>query len=165
MLWLLPDPDSKERLKKIINRLSDQFSSPKFEPHITLGTVPSLPLDSIKSKMAELVRDEFSFKTFLCPAECGEPSFQRFTSEVKPVDHFLNLSIKTDRLFEGKNGKRKNFHVSLLYGQTDCEMLHNYISESQIRIPNHVYVQKIALVSISGSPEEWELIHVAHLLN
>lgn len=54
-LWFMPTGSVYDRLVKIISQLSKKYSSPNFEPHVTLLAPIDEPGEEITSKTSQLV--------------------------------------------------------------------------------------------------------------
>ena len=55
-LWLIPNEADTEALQVTMDKLSDQFSSPKFIPHVTIYSVllPESQIDDTKKQIVKL---------------------------------------------------------------------------------------------------------------
>lgn len=157
-LWLMPDPDSDQALSKIISSLADKFGTPRFKPHITLASLPDMPFSDLKASAKSISARLSSFKLTVGKPVCGDPPYQRFCSELHPSGKLLKTSIITDEVLEGSYAKRHFFHISLLYGKTQCEDLYKEFNRMSAQLPLNLYVQSLALFDTSGKPDEWRSV-------
>jgi 2'-5' RNA ligase len=157
-LWLMPDPDADQALSNIISSLAVKFSTPRFKPHITLASLPDLPVSDLKASAISISGRLSSFELSVGKPVCGDPPYQRFCSELHPSDNLLNAANITDEILEGSYAKRHFYHISLLYGNTQCEDLHKEFNRMSAQLPLNLYVQSLALFDTSGKPDEWRSI-------
>lgn len=163
VLWLLPDQHSKMKIKAFIESLSNRFSTPDFEPHITLARAPIKPITELKRLVNLLCNQYSSFPVSLDLPRCGDPPFQRFSSTIKNPDKIIDLSNSFDTLCEGSFGKKKGFHLSYLYGSTSCDELIKFMDSEREQYQQSLCIQKIALTEVSGGVPNWKIKHEAEL--
>lgn len=163
VLWLLPEQQSKVKIKACIESLSRRFSTPVFEPHITLAKVPDRPVKELKNLVHLLCGQHFSIPVSLDLPHCGEPPFQRFSATIKNPDKIIDLSNCFDSLCDGSFGKKSGFHLSYLYGSTSCDELLEFVNSAREDFLQILYIQRLALVDVSGDVPNWKIMYEAEL--
>ncbi|GEM_PF-1497944 len=162
-LWLMPDPVSYRAISRIISSLADTFGAPRFKPHITLAATPDIPVADLKSAAKSIASNLSTCKLSVEKPICGNPPFQRYYSELSPSDSLLNAANVADTFLGSGFAKRHSFHISLLYGESDCKDLHNEFATISSLLPSKLYVQSLALFETSGNLEKWSQIYSVKL--
>ena len=163
VLWLLPDQQSKRKISACIESLSRRFSTPVFDPHITLAKVPVRPISELE-KLVDLLSERFSsFPVLLDLPHCGEPPFQMFSAAIKNPDKIIDISNSFDNLCDGSFGKKRALHLSYLYGSIHCNELLKFMESEGENYVQLLYIQKMALVDVSGDVSSWKIVHEAEL--
>src|SRR3989338_5017501 len=105
-LWIIPTGDVYDRLKDIILRLSLKYSTPRFEPHITLIGGLSCSEEEILSKVSWLSTLLKPFPVKLIKTEYLDEYYRCLFLRAEETDNLLNahaLAIKIlDNLREEK---------------------------------------------------------------
>lgn len=159
-LWIIPSPDTKKRLKKIIIDLSKKYDGPVFEPHMTL-------LGNIHSEESECVKNTKVLASQIKPftVSFGDISFsttyfQSVFLRIKSSAKLMEVNLKAKKLFNIKNNVFMP-HISLLYG--DHEMKIREKISSRIHLPTNLSfkVNQIVVTPSTPNPSEWK--HLAEI--
>ena len=153
-LWLMPTGEVYDKFAEIISRLSKEYHSPKFEPHVTLigavvGTEEELSVKT--AKLAKLIKP---FKIKL-----GKVDY--FTERHKAL---IIRTEKTAGLIEANKIARELFnllpepgympHLSLLYGDFSLETKEEVIQKLGREFNDEFEVGGICLYFTTGDKEE-----------
>lgn len=159
-IWLEPIEEDSEYLKNIIVKLSNEFDSPIFEPHITLDSVKKIP-PSIK--MIDVLSNISKIVIFCDKMKYSDYFWKTLFIEMKKNDELdkfkiilkNELDIDTDYEFEP--------HISLIYKKLENEKKKNIISK--INIKSKFTFDKISIIMSSDKVEDWTKIFTYKLKN
>src|SRR5699024_10821039 len=153
-LWLQPSGDIAYRLQERINKMSRQYGTPSFAPHVTL-------LGSLKASETELISLAGTLVSSLDPVELTltkagyhDQFYQSLFLHVKKNKMLGFLRRRACRLFDLNDSDRYTPHLSLLYGdlsQNQKERILNVMGrEFYIKFP----VSSIVLMQTEGTPDQ-----------
>ncbi len=154
-LWIIPSPDTKKRLKKIIIKLSKKYDGPVFEPHMTL-------LGNIQSEESECVKNTKVLASQIKPFSItfGDISFsttyfQSVFLRIKSSAELMEVNLRAKKLFNLNNNVFMP-HISLLYGNFDMKMREKV--SSRIHLPDKLSfkVKQIIVTPSTENPSEWK---------
>ena len=164
--WFIPEGEVYTRLSEVIINISDEFGTPKFEPHVTLlGGLTGLREEEAISRVTELARNLEPLKITLTKVSY----FSSYSNEndatyrslfilperTKPLMEANHLASKT---FGKEGGPPYYPHLSIMYGSFTPETKERIISKVGREFSLNFEVKYIYLWSVKGLPEEWKLI-------
>jgi len=160
-LWLEPSGDVAFKLQERIRKLSKQYDTPPFSPHVTL-------LGGIKATETELVplantlaASVEPFDLELTKAGCHNTYYQALFVHVKENSELKELRKNACRLFDCPADEKFMPHLSLLYGNLPREQKERILNmvgrDFYIQFP----VKNIVLMQIDGEPANWKKVHAA----
>lgn len=139
--------------------MSNRFNTTSFTPHLTLGRLPDESSKeaffSLKDHLKTIVFDEFTAHSG--SLICSESPYQNLVMG-------LNNSASLDRLQSEiessipKYSRKKEYHISLLYGSVMCNRLQKEIVELADRLPEQVRFSKMSAIELNGTPESWRKV-------
>jgi 2'-5' RNA ligase len=158
-LWLLPPPSIRDRFAGLIDRLSRQFGTPRFTPHLTLiGSLDS-PLEKLVEKTADLAAN-------LAPVAI------RLTGPGWTDQHFRCFFMRAERSLEllaahetacatlGQQAESDYMpHLSLVYGNLPQKQKDKIVETIGTAFSVAFHVDRIGLCYPAGTPEQWQLPH------
>lgn len=160
VLWLLPDPVGIRKCRNVIDYFAGIHNTPSFYPHLTLCRPHPDLSDSELATLADQFADRFDpVSVNLSKPECGTPPFQRFYAPVSDpalLNRMLNSAYSH---FSADRDSAFKFHLSCLYGYLPCDQ----IDKSDLRLPNQLHIQSLAVVKLDAGPEGWRIIHQSTL--
>ena len=154
-LWLMPSDEVYHRLKQIIFQLSQRFSSPAFEPHVTLlGRLEGTETD-LCSKARILARKLKPVLIRLGEVDYTNEYFRCLFVQValsQSISKAYRMSMET---FQA--GKRSEFmpHLSLVYADLNTAAKLMIIREIGTSLSDEFQVHSMDLYSTTGPPETW----------
>jgi hypothetical protein len=164
-IWLLPDAHTHSTFKNVIRHLSDTFSAPLFEPHITLSGTPDYSeKDMLISVIDQLAAQRSAFSVHTSDAVCGNPPFQRFYIPIDASIDIQSLSKECNKLVGRSFAKTENFHFSLMYGFNKCDEILQAFQSGELSLTDTLYIQSIALTDLTGLPNQWKIVYRRNLL-
>lgn len=155
-VWLLPNSNDQEKLRKTIEKLCSTYKAPLFLPHLTIlgntGTSleraisitkkTSRSLGPIKGTTLNIAESDYFFKTV----------FVRF----KKDKEILNIHKTFNKEFDKHvNTNTADFdpHLSLIYKEMSQNERLRIISE--LKIDKHVIFDKLAIATPSNKVMGW----------
>ncbi len=156
-LWLMPSGDVYDKLTEIISRLSKMYSTPVFEPHITLIGGIEVSEEEIISKTSELASIIKPFEIRLDKMDMLDEYFKCLFVRIEP-ESIMKANMKARKIFNRENDKKYMSHLSLMYGNLSAETKEKIIAEIG-NIFNIVFeVKSIYIFSTKGEPKDWHRI-------
>ncbi len=159
-LWLVPSENHNKHLQDAINRLSQEYSTPLLEPHVTLyGRIVGE-----KAEMLEKTRELAGRISQLSIQFTGfYQSNQFFRSLFMGVKHTSELddAYRTAQfIFEsflpsGYRGREFIPHLSLMYGNIPEEQKKRIIQSLDSFLLDSFFVNRISLYSLGEEPASW----------
>ena len=162
-LWLMPDGGAKKFFQKTINKLSENYRAPAFEPHITLiGGFLGIEKDLlIKTEL--LARQIKSFKLSIKNIGISNQFFQSLFLKVQLSKDLYNARklscIKLGLTIEGYEP-----HLSLLYGKYTTNEKRKMFSIID-NYPKSFIVNKIYLAHNNEINFKWKVLKGFPLAN
>jgi len=160
-IWLLPDEKDTKYLKKIIEKFSLKFNSPKFIPHITVYGLVDFELSTIKNGIKKFVDEVEPFIVKKSGIKISDNIWKSMFIELEKNDELIMINNKLNS-FIGENKKFEfSPHISLIYKKmSKTEKLK--ILES-LNIKNKFEIDKIAIQKFSDKINEWKIIQIFNL--
>lgn len=159
-VWLVPEKGSRENeeLDDTISRLSEEFDSPDFTPHVTVVGGIEEEKSEVLTAVAELSE---KFETL-------ELAFQglHFSTTFHQCNYLL--VEPTAELLEMRERLRKELelpvdmyvpHLSLIYGDIELgerEELHRKLKKEDF--PDGLTTSRLVVYETSGGEEDWRLV-------
>ncbi|HYW34339.1 MAG TPA: 2'-5' RNA ligase family protein [Balneolaceae bacterium] len=160
-LWIRPFGETAFELKQRIRRLSKQYGTPMFEPHITL-------VSGLYQGETELIQLTDTLAGSLSPFQVElkglgyrDHYYQCLYFKVKNTNSFLNVQKVAGKFFGYESDEGYFPHLSLMYGnipEREKRRLISTMDKSEyIRFPIH----SLLLIKTEGDVNDWEKIHSA----
>ena len=159
-LWIIPEGKAYSELKQLIDLLSRKYSTPSFDPHITvLGRVTGYEKE-LTAKAARLAGIIRPFAISLRRIEYLDEYFRCLFILCNESKELINLHNKAKTIFNIKDKKCYMPHISLMYGNLPAHLKDNIISDIGKDFPDTFEMQRIHLVSasIETDPKEWHSV-------
>ena len=111
-IWLLPNKKDTEYLQRIINKLSLEFNSPKFIPHITIHGLIDLDLEKIHRIVEESICGCLPFDVYKKRIEESDQVWKSlFISFEKSRElSLINNKLKKDLCRMKRTGFHHTYH-------------------------------------------------------
>lgn len=165
-IWLMPEGDVFDKFSKLIIKISDEYNSPKYQPHVTLlGGLVGFTKEEVISKATELADSIEPFTITL--TEVTYPTSYPNDHEAYYRSLYI-LAERTEPLMKANELARKMFgregdlpfnpHLSIVYGPFPAETKEGIISKVGGEFNVSFEVNSIYLWSDNGLPHEWKLI-------
>lgn len=158
-LWLCPYGDTRYLLQERIKKLSDQYSSPLFDPHVTL-------LGGLKKGETELAQltDTLAgslrpFDIVLTSAGHTKSFYQSLFIHVAESEELLKARKYAEKLFGIAPDEPYNPHLSLMYGDFDRDEKERILNIMGRQFHIRFTVHNLLLVNTSGEADNWKEVH------
>jgi 2'-5' RNA ligase len=159
VVWLLLSKRDRNAIKYWQNILREEFTSPEFEPHLTLIR----PVE--QENEDRLIRELNAFSDGRGPLELeisgingiGSP-YQSFYLDIKLSGVLDNFRQQLAISLNSVHGNSFNPHISLLYGEmtdSDRRYLRTIIDINEYK---SITGDALALVLCNGTPDTWRII-------
>lgn len=153
-ILLIPEGEIHAKLSGIINKLSDKYNLPKFEPHITLIGKIDKPVEQVISKTYELSKKIKPYKIRINKQIHFNEDYQSLFLKGKITKKILRIDLIAKKIFSDKKDEEYLPHLSLMYKNSSLEM------KEQIRLDIRdlnlkFKVKKIHLFSTANGPKNW----------
>ena len=161
-LWLKPEGEIYDILKRIIDSLADAHDAPRFEPHVTIAGTDMDPGDmqTMQNLLSQIASDCEPMTLYLKGTDFRESFFRSLFIHIAPNDALFALRNKCLGLL---NQEHTPFmpHISLMYKEMDQEIKCQILEQVGKRFDLAFIPDKIHLVRTTGQPESWkEVMHV-----
>jgi 2'-5' RNA ligase len=154
-LWLMPQGRPREGLEKLITRLSAQYTTPKFEPHVTLIGELAIPEQEAVTKTKRLAQILKPFTISLKEAACLDEYFRCVFIKADKTEELMNANLNACALFGQVEDKDYMPHLSLIYGDLTLPLKEQIIKDIGQESHMSFKVNGIALYCTSGHPKDW----------
>lgn len=154
-LWLIPPGGLAAELSGIIARLSDKFSTPRFQPHVTFISRLSGPADEMRSRTADLAACLPPFDVYLTTLGYTNDYFRALFIAVDQTQPLIEAQATARRVFKQSSDRPYQPHLSLLYGHLPNSIKEALIAEIGRDFRRTFRVTHLYLVSSEGEPAEW----------
>ncbi len=154
-LWLIPSNDVYRRLTETISQLSRKYSTPKFEPHITLiGEVDDIE-EELVSKTGQLASISNPFTVKLTYVDYLDQYFRCIFLRVEETDDLMMANNKARETFGRQQDPKFMPHLSLMYGNFSSELKQQVIVEIGRNFNLSFDINSVHLFSTDGEPKDW----------
>lgn len=154
-IWLMPTGGVYHQLGEIISQLSKKYSTPNFEPHVTLLGNLIGPREDLISKTLKLAEQLKPFEIKLKGADYFDEYFKCLFIRAQKSKEAIEANNIAREVFNLKPDPEYMPHLSLMYGdlglKTKEEILANLGKEFDISFE----VRGIHLFSTTGEVKDW----------
>jgi len=160
-IWLMPTGRTFEELSGIISRLSDQYTTPRFPPHVTLVEGLTGEEQDLSSRTMRLASHIRPFQITLTTLDYLDEYFRCLFFHVEESPALLETAQAARKLFHQGRDSRFMPHLSLMYGDLDPATKRQIVHSLSTNVKPTFLVESLHLYSISGGPEDWRLVQEA----
>ncbi len=157
-LWLMPRGEVRRRLARAIVDLSREYSTPAFEPHVTLAGNIAGPAEEVVAKTRELVRQIPPFTIRLTAADGLDEYFRCLFVRVAAPQPLKKANKAACKVFRLERQPAFMPHLSLLYGSLPANVKQEIIASLGRKFELEFKARSIHLYLIKGAPEAWRQV-------
>lgn len=161
-LWLKPEGEIFDILKRIIDTLAEAHDAPRFEPHVTIAGTELDPADTgtIQNLLSQIASDCEPMTLYLKDTDFRESFYRSLFIHIAPNDALFALRNRCLGLFNQEHAPFMP-HISLMYKEMDREKKVQIMEQVGKRFDLVFIPDKIHLVRTTGQPESWkEVMHM-----
>jgi 2'-5' RNA ligase len=154
-LWLMPSGKTYDKLSNLISGLSKRFSTPVFEPHVTLIGEVEEPKEEVISKTRQLAKTIQPYVIKLTKAGYLDEYFRCIFIHAEESEDVVRANYLARKIFNRPNDPRYMPHLSLMYGEFTESIKHKIIAEIDKDIYLNFEAKSIFLYSTKGEVKDW----------
>lgn len=157
-IWLMPTGNIYYKFARIITQLSKEYSSPSFEPHVTLLTRILASEEKMLIKTEKLASSLKPLEVQLTTLEYLDYYFRALFVKVVKTSQILKAYRKAIKLFGIKNPEEYMPHLSLLYGDFPESVKRKIIKKIGTNFKSEFEAQSLHLVRADYKAIVWHPI-------
>ncbi len=163
-LWLKPENEVYDALKRIIDSLSDTYGAPRFDPHITVAGNITKPAEAVEKTVLEVAAQSEPMTLYLTETDYRDTLYQSLFIHTASNDALLALR---ERCLSGLRLEHKPYmpHISLLYKKLETAEKDRIIEQVGSRFDFVFSPDKLYMMRTTGPPDQWEEVMYASLNN
>lgn len=154
-LWLKPESEVRDILKRTIDALAVEFGTSRFEPHITIASGIKGDPDDLHQRLEKIAGSTDPMTLYLKETDFRDAFYRSLFVHIAPNDSLLAMRERSLREFHLEHEPYMP-HISLMYGEMDAGRKKQIIDRVGKRFDLVFIPDKIHLVRVSGPPESWE---------
>lgn len=160
-IWVVPPPSIKRTLEIEVERLSEKYNSPIFEPHMTLLGDISMERNEFLTKVRKLAKMISPLSLSLGEVSFSTTFFQSVFVRVKSTAELMDANLQAKNMFGIENNVFMP-HISLMYGEHSMKVRAD--ASEGIQFPKENFIcDTLTITQSSLNPSEWEHIEEIHL--
>ncbi len=154
-IWIQPTGEVCSELSDIISRLSREYSTPAFEPHITLLGELVGQEEELVSRTRQLAIQLHPYVVELEDVDGLDEFYRCLFVHIKETDPVMAANAQARKLFRRKSDGKYMPHLSLLYGDLKPTTKEEIKASLGKTIRWNFPVDRIHLVSTYGNTKDW----------
>lgn len=154
-LWLKPTGSIYQALTKIIKNLSNKYSAPIFEPHVTLIGGVNDSENNIIKKTLRLINSVKPIKIKLTRIGYLNEYYRCLFLIAEETESLMNANLKAREIFGHKQDTKFLPHLSLLYGNFNVKLKEEIKKSLRNEFDIEFEAKIIYLVSTRNRPKDW----------
>jgi len=155
-IWLTFSKSDRDYLKSIIDKISEKYNSPKFEPHITVYGLLNSKMSLIDKVIKEVSQNSNSFLVKKSEILQSEVFWKTVYIELEMNQQLGIIHKNLKKHFEKILKYEFSPHISLIYKILSIEEKIKIINE--LNIKNEFRVKKIAIQEFFPDIEKWNVV-------
>lgn len=164
-LWLIPEAKSNNFFSEVIHKLSREYQTRLFDPHITLAggiTGPEAELLKKAEKLAELLP---RLKVEPLEIQYLDEFYRSLFLAVTPSEPLVNAYKLAKQLFELPLDGEFMPHLSLLYGDFSVSEKERIKAELDANLLKRFCADRIVLIRTDSHSDQWTAVNSFPLTN
>ncbi len=162
-LWLTFSNITGKFLKREIQRLAAEYSTPVFIPHITIyGSLPATA-ESVVTQLDQKLHRPTVFSVQPGPLDHSTHHWQSVMVRLPEQEELMVLHQQLTAIFGELKQYRFDPHVSLIYGDLTLEEREAIIAT--VQVPLKLKVQSLEVCQTTGDPEHWQILKTYKFIN
>jgi len=162
-LWLMPKGNVRRRLAEAILDLSGKYSTPAFEPHVTLAGSIVGPAKEVASRTKDLARRIPPFTVRLARADGLDEYFRCLFVRVAQTHPIMSANEAAREIFRLPKQPAFMPHLSLLYGSLPSQEKVTIIASLGRQFELEFKATSLHLYLIKREPAAWRRVAICGL--
>ncbi|HUX10107.1 MAG TPA: 2'-5' RNA ligase family protein [Terriglobia bacterium] len=162
-LWLTPQEPMFSLLAGEISRLSQAYSTPRFDPHVTLLSGITAPEEDAVARSASLAGRLKPFRIELGEIDYLDEYFRCLFVSVIPTDPILKAHLSAREAFGLQDETAYLPHLSLIYGKLGIETKKGIAARLGSLPGQEFEVRGLVLYRVRGALREWKCLEKFNL--
>ena len=155
-IWLTFSKSDREYLKNIIDKISEKYHAPKFEPHITVYGLMNSEISQIDKIAKESILNQNSFLVKKSEILQSEELWKTIFIELKINQQLESVHKNLKKHFEKILKYEFNPHISLIYKILPIDKRIQIINE--LNIKKEFQISKLAIQKFFPDIEKWKIV-------
>ncbi|NJK77781.1 MAG: hydrolase [Nanoarchaeota archaeon] len=155
-VWLTFSKEDREYLKNIIDKISEKYQAPKFEPHITIYGLVDSKISIIENIVEESILNQNSFLVKKSEISQSEELWKTVFIELKNNQQLDSIHNNLKKYFENISKYEFIPHISLIYKILPIEERKQIVKE--LNTKNEFIVSKLAIQKFFPDIEKWKIV-------
>ena len=156
-LWLMPQKEMSDELQKIIQGLSEAYSTPVFEPHVTLVSGLSGNADHLVKKIDSFARGKHSLSVSMQGIDYTRGFFTALFLNIPNTPEIDQLNTQAREHLNPFGQGPYHPHLSLLYGDITSQEKERIIADLHFS-KQTITLDRLALVKGHSDATQWRVI-------
>ena len=155
-IWLTFSKSDRDYLKNIIDKISEKYQAPKFEPHITIYGLVDSKISLIESIAKEVALNQNSFLVKKSEILHSEELWKTVFIELKSNQQLESIHNNLKKHFEKISKYKFKPHTSLIYKIMPIEERIKIVKE--LNVKNEFIISKLAIQKFFPDIEKWKIV-------
>jgi 2'-5' RNA ligase len=155
-LWLMPSGIIRDTITRVIKKLSTEYFTPAFDPHITLLGQVSGTEQEIIDKTTTLAKSLHPFPVRLGVLSGMNDYFRCLFARIEESKELIDANRIVRQVFNRETDPSFMPHLSLLYGNLSEDFKQEIISEIGKKLSLSFQVEAIHVISTNGAVGDWK---------
>ena len=162
-VWFIPEDEMYMKLNSTIRQLSRPYSTPEFEPHVTvIGTLTGEE-QTLIAKLEDLAATMKPFQMKLMELDFLNEYFRCLFIRIEQSATVMGANTHARTVFDQSRSADYMPHLSLMYGDIDAGVKKAIIKTIGKDLRGAFPVNDIHLYATRGAPEHWHKVHSVQL--
>ena len=154
----MPEGDVFLKLEGIIARLSEEYSSPLFPPHVTLVGQVKGPVHKVLSDTKELAFLMAPYEIVLADVDFLDSYFKSLFVRCRETEEVMAANSLAREIFGRKDDPPYMPHLSLAYGDFSVDEKKRMITKTGGSFNMKFTADALHLYSTEGAPHQWKMV-------
>lgn len=154
-LWLIPTGEANHKFSNLIRRLSQEYSAPIFQPHVTLVGEAFQSEKELVKKGEQLASGQKPFPITLRAIDYQDFYFRALYVKADKTEQLLAFYNHIIEIFEMQDIPEYMPHLSLLYGNFSQAIKERIIEKIGRDLTTEFTVSSVHLFNINGEADTW----------
>jgi 2'-5' RNA ligase len=154
-IWLMPSGEINDELRQTISKLSQQYATPMFPPHVTLLGNLSGGEKDLSSQTQRLAARIRPFQVTLTTVDYLDEYFRCLFLRAEETPTLLEAGRAARIIFHREQDPIFLPHLSLMYGNFDIEIKKQIVESIGHEFNRSFWVSHLRLFSTTGEPKDW----------